>query len=239
MPKAAAYSLIWSQERERYFLTGPTQRLLLEEQASWMTWLEEHSSFAFHGRNGHLNVLREARRGGNVGYWYAYQRHKDGMMKRYLGRNSQVTPERLEDIAAQMAEDATNSPSGASLSIVPTLTPAFSPEKHDTSPKIQLEPLLMPKFQVPRHQSSLLSREHLLSLLDTSIDYKLTLIAGPAGYGKTTLASQWIAARATSPNAPHIAYLTLDEDDNDPIRFWHYLIAACQRFQPTRLSVSF
>ena len=233
MPKAAAYSLIWSQERERYFLTGPTQRLLLEEQASWMTWLEEHSSFAFHGRNGHLNVLREARRGGNVGYWYAYQRHKDGMMKRYLGRNSQVTPERLEDIAAQMAEDATNSPSGASLSIVPTLTPAFSPEKHDTSPKIQLEPLLMPKFQVPRHQSSLLSREHLLSLLDTSIDYKLTLIAGPAGYGKTTLASQWIAARATSPNAPHIAYLTLDEDDNDPIRFWHYLIAACQRFQPT------
>ena len=96
---------------------------------------------------------------------------------------------------------------------------------------MHFEPLLMPKLQLPRLQKSLLPREHLLELLDKGLEHKLTLIAGPAGYGKTTLVGQWIAKRGDRADFPQIACVTLDEGDNDPIRFWRYIIAACQKFR--------
>jgi LuxR family maltose regulon positive regulatory protein len=80
-------------------------------------------------------------------------------------------------------------------------------------------------YQLPRLQKLLILREHLLELLDKGLEYKLTLIAGPAGYGKTTSVSQWIAERGTRANFPHVASVTLDEGDNDPLRFWHYIIS--------------
>ncbi|HEV2653429.1 MAG TPA: AAA family ATPase, partial [Ktedonobacteraceae bacterium] len=96
---------------------------------------------------------------------------------------------------------------------------------------IQFEPLLVPKLQLPRAQRSLLLREHLLEMLDKGLERKLTLIAGPAGYGKTTLVGQWIEELSVQEDFPHVASVTLDEGDNDPIRFWRYIIAACQRFR--------
>ena len=96
----------------------------------------------------------------------------------------------------------------------------------------QFGPLLMPKVQLPRMQKSLLRREHLLQELDKSLDYRLTVISGPAGYGKTTAVAQWIVERSSRQDFPRVAYIALDEGDNDPIRFWRYVIAACQKFQP-------
>ena len=61
-------------------------------------------AFAFQGRNGQINLLKEKRRRGSEGYWYAYQRQASGMVKRYLGRSNQVRVERLEEIATQLAE---------------------------------------------------------------------------------------------------------------------------------------
>lgn len=96
---------------------------------------------------------------------------------------------------------------------------------------MQFEPLLLPKLQLPRLQKSLLPRERLLELLDKAVEHKLTLISGPVGYGKTTLIGQWIAERGNRMDFPQIACVTLDEGDNDPIRFWRYVIAACQQFR--------
>ncbi len=96
----------------------------------------------------------------------------------------------------------------------------------------QFGPLLMPKVQLPRMQKSLLKREHLLQELDKSLDYRLTVLSGPAGYGKTTAVIQWIAERSSRRDFPRVAYIALDEGDNDPIRFWRYVIAACQKFRP-------
>jgi len=91
----------------------------------------------------------------------------------------------------------------------------------------------MPKLRPPRPSASLLSRERLLTRLDDGISRKLTLVLAPAGFGKTTLVSEWIAARdARDVSSPPVAWIALDEGDNDPIRFWHYLIVACQTFQP-------
>ncbi|HYX48734.1 MAG TPA: hypothetical protein VE843_03275, partial [Ktedonobacteraceae bacterium] len=63
------------------------------------------------------------------------------------------------------------------------------------------------------------------------LDYRLTVISGPAGYAKTTAVAQWIAERGSRQDFPRVAYIALDEGDNDPIRFWRYVIAACQKFQ--------
>ena len=57
---------------------------------------------------------------------------------------------------------------------------------------------------------------------------KLTLISAPAGFGKTTLVSEWVAGLRSDPTA----WLSLDEGDNDPTRFLTYLVAALQTIAP-------
>ena len=55
----------------------------------------------------------------------------------------------------------------------------------------------------------------------------LTLIAAPAGYGKTTLAAEWVAGLGRP-----VAWLALDEADDDPLRFCTYFVATLQRVHP-------
>ncbi len=72
------------------------------------------------------------------------------------------------------------------------------------------------------HPSSLLvARPHLLDQLTAWLDRRLILVSAPAGYGKTALASQWL----DSVDGAY-AWLSLDEQDNDPATFLHYLVAA-------------
>ncbi len=214
MPKRAQYTICWSAERESYLLSDlqdSTAYPFVEQGGRWQLWLAEHRAFAFHGRNGQLNLLKEKRKRGHEGYWYAYRRYEGKVIKRYIGGNEQVRVERLEEIALLLTDGESSSPSAT--------VPSF-------------EPLLMPKLQLPQSQKSLLPREHLLELLDKGLERKVILISGPAGYGKTTLAAQWVAARTTRADFPHVAGVVLDEGDNDPVRFWHYIIAACQQLQP-------
>ena len=68
----------------------------------------------------------------------------------------------------------------------------------------------------------LMHRSRLVDVLDREIaGYKLVVVSTPAGYGKTTLLSQWDHVRS----AP-VTWLCLDEDDNDPDCFCRYLVAA-------------
>jgi len=70
-------------------------------------------------------------------------------------------------------------------------------------------------------------RPLLLGQLQEQIRRPLTLISAPAGFGKSTLISAWIAQRSDL-----VAWLLLDDDDNDPIRFLTYLLAALQTCHP-------
>ncbi|GCE04836.1 LuxR C-terminal-related transcriptional regulator [Dictyobacter aurantiacus] len=81
--------------------------------------------------------------------------------------------------------------------------------------------LLVTKLTIPPLRPLLLQRAQLLSVLDQSHLVPLTLLSTPAGFGKTTLLSVW----ARQYNG-RIAWLTLGEQDNDPTRFWTYVIAA-------------
>jgi LuxR family maltose regulon positive regulatory protein len=85
--------------------------------------------------------------------------------------------------------------------------------------------ILATKLYIPQPRSKIVPRIRLIERLNegTSSGSKLTLISAPAGFGKTTLVSEWIAGCGRSA-----AWLSLDEGDNDPTRFLTYLIAALQ-----------
>lgn len=84
-------------------------------------------------------------------------------------------------------------------------------------------PLLFTKLYIPPSRPNIVLRPRLIERLNEGMQRKLALISAPAGFGKTTLASEWIA----SCDRP-VTWLSLDEGDNDPTRFLSYLVAALQ-----------
>jgi LuxR family transcriptional regulator, maltose regulon positive regulatory protein len=94
-------------------------------------------------------------------------------------------------------------------------------------------PLLEMKLYVPRWQGGLVPRPRLSERLDRGTASKLVLVSAPAGFGKTTLLAQWLAAGpAASSDARSAAWLSLDREDNDPTTFWTYVIAALRTVTP-------
>jgi LuxR family maltose regulon positive regulatory protein len=89
--------------------------------------------------------------------------------------------------------------------------------------------LLSTKLYFPPARLSLVSRPHLVEHLQNGLHGSLTLVSAPAGYGKTTLMSEW---RAGIGRDVPVAWLSLDDDDNDPIRFLTYIIAALSPLKP-------
>ena len=92
-------------------------------------------------------------------------------------------------------------------------------------------PLLTTKLHVPQACYHLVSRPRLVERLDDGLaqGHTLTLIAAPAGFGKTTLATEWLYSKCDNISSRAIAWLSLDEGDNDPARFFAYLIAALRQ----------
>jgi LuxR family transcriptional regulator, maltose regulon positive regulatory protein len=86
--------------------------------------------------------------------------------------------------------------------------------------------VLKTKLNIPPAQAAWVSRPRLLKLLNTGMSRKLILVSAPAGFGKTTILSEWAGTLDPSPS-----WLSLDDDDNDPMRFWIHFIAALERPQ--------
>src|ERR1700730_489500 len=83
--------------------------------------------------------------------------------------------------------------------------------------------ILATKLYLPRLRPNVISRPRLLKRLNEGLYRNLTLISAPAGFGKTTLVSEWVAGIDRQ-----VAWLSLDEGENDPRRFLMYLVAALQ-----------
>jgi len=88
-------------------------------------------------------------------------------------------------------------------------------------------PILATKLYVPPPRPKVVLRPNLIERLKEGLHRKLTLISAPAGFGKTTLVSEW-AASCERP----VAWLSLDEGDNDPACFLTYLVSALQMVAP-------
>jgi LuxR family maltose regulon positive regulatory protein len=110
-----------------------------------------------------------------------------------------------------------------------------------------MAPLLTTKLHVPVVRRKLVSRPQLLARLDATWHRPLTLVSAPAGFGKTTLIAEWLQrltvdegrnaandttsvdTHATSSEKHACAWFSLDEQDNDPSRFFRYLVGALTR----------
>jgi LuxR family transcriptional regulator, maltose regulon positive regulatory protein len=88
-------------------------------------------------------------------------------------------------------------------------------------------PILATKLYLPPLRPNVVSRPRLLERLNEGLHRNLTLITAPAGFGKTTLVSAWVAGCDRQ-----VAWLSLDAGDSDPILFLTYLVAALQTIAP-------
>lgn len=96
-------------------------------------------------------------------------------------------------------------------------------------------PLLATRLAVPPARANLVARPRLTGRLNAAPEVRLILIVAPPGFGKTTLLTEWIAAdQQDRPEgrSEGVAWVALDEGDNDPTRFWGYLISALDRLHP-------
>ncbi len=178
----------------------------------WWEWLaDEHTTtFRFADTVGSFTARHELKRGG--WYWYAYRKREGRLHKAYLGKAEELTPERLAHVAATLASTMQQESDAAHQS------PRGSTEgQGDVT-------LLLTKLFVPLHTSKLVTRPRLLDQLTAAVRHPLTLLLAPAGWGKTTLLSAWHAA--PSGRASPLAWVSLDTGDNDPVRFWTYVLTA-------------
>ena len=95
--------------------------------------------------------------------------------------------------------------------------------------------LLATKFHIPQLRPGQVDRPRLLEKLQDILNYRLCLISAPAGFGKTTLLSEWVHHNQSS--VP-VAWVSLGDEENDPRKFWEYLIHAIQNIEPAIGGVS-
>jgi len=225
MPRHVPYLVRWFPERQAYGVDGVAAPVMLVPgHATWFAWLDSIASFAFHGRSGlRCTVRKEAMRRGSA-YWYGYRSRQGRTVKRYIGRTADLSIGRLEEVAQQIAIAVPRAPAIAETSAEQAMcAPAAAP--FPAPPP--MTPLLASKLHPPRLPGTLVARTRLLDRLDAGRAHRLTLLSAPAGFGKTTLVCQWMASRAM-PVGLSVAWVSLDAADDDPARFWRYVITACQ-----------
>src|SRR2546423_2571597 len=104
MPKIVCYALTWSPAHHVYELherQGHEALDIVPESQARLIWSSCISSFAFHGKHGSYTVRKERKQRGGE-YWYAYARVGGKLTKRYVGRDCDLTPARLEQIAQEL-----------------------------------------------------------------------------------------------------------------------------------------
>jgi LuxR family maltose regulon positive regulatory protein len=101
----------------------------------------------------------------------------------------------------------------------------------------QSDLLLVTKLYIPPASHNLVSRTRLTARLNDGLRRTLTLVSAPAGFGKTTLLSEWthtltsVFPLSSGEMRTRVAWVSLDSGDNDPARFWAYFIAALETLQ--------
>jgi LuxR family maltose regulon positive regulatory protein len=90
-----------------------------------------------------------------------------------------------------------------------------------------VDQLLATKLYTPQLDVDFVVRKRLYDFLEDGMTRKVVLVCAPAGFGKSTLVSGWLSETGRSA-----AWLSLDQGDNDPVRFWSYFIAAIQTVSP-------
>jgi LuxR family transcriptional regulator, maltose regulon positive regulatory protein len=215
---------------------------LMVDTSEWYRWLSGASIFAFRDEQGTFTARKERagnKRGGE--YWKAYRRSNGKLHRAYLGKSEELTLTRLQEAARLLASQGRNSDGADATELVPGAVSLQNCEEPQDSrqgilptaapsviePNTPRELLLSTKLHRPRPRSQLVSRSHLTERLQQGMKRPLTLVSAPAGFGKTTLLAQWLAESGMP-----VAWLSLESEDNEPIRFFSYVLAALQTLPP-------
>ncbi len=184
--------------------------------ASWQTWLAANDSFVFEGGAGHFTARCELRRGGR--YWYAYRRRGGKLAKAYLGRGDELTLERMEHAGARLA--SSREPTGPAVTLEKTPAEIMPPPEPDESNSSFLS---LSKVKPPSLPRNLVARPRLTQRLAAP----LNLVVAPSGFGKSTLLNEW----QQTCGLP-VAWISLDRDDDHPLRFWSTVATALRTANP-------
>jgi LuxR family maltose regulon positive regulatory protein len=179
------------------------------DSPAWFRWLQEGTSFAYHGLEGTFTARRSVV--GTASYWRAYRKVTGVLGCVYLGRPQDVTRDRLTAAAQRLGKASARAAETA-------------PDRAVVA--AYRDPLLRAKTQPPPLRTRRVMRERLLQPLRDE-RRRLVLIVAPSGAGKTSLIADWGAVDQRA-----LAWLTLDGNDNDPHRFLAALIAAMSDAHP-------
>jgi LuxR family maltose regulon positive regulatory protein len=94
-----------------------------------------------------------------------------------------------------------------------------------------LTTLLTTSLRIPQLHGAFMTRSILIEKMDQALRYPLTLISAPAGFGKTTLLSQWILGSHHQSLQNRVAWVSL-ENECDLRKFWTYILTAIAQIQP-------
>src|SRR5512135_3042885 len=109
MQHSALPTLSWSAAHQLYELSEgrPGEPLpLASEGPAWFAWLDQVSSFAFHGQSGSFTARKETKQRGAL-YWYAYRKTQGKLVKKYLGKTASLSLARLEQVAGGLPAERT------------------------------------------------------------------------------------------------------------------------------------
>jgi LuxR family maltose regulon positive regulatory protein len=206
--------------------------------ADWYEWLQTVRSFAFESDQGKFTARQEQAAGGKA-YWKAYRKQQGKLYQTYLGKSQDLTLERLSQAAASLSQRQTEGQSEPDIKQVNEISEPDEPEDIRPAPVVippetaSVDALTLVKMRPPAAPKELITRPRLDKQLAQIVQTKLTLISAPPGFGKTTLLADWF-----SQSRLNKGWLSLDNEDNDPARFWYYFTQVLETVQPGLISKS-
>ncbi len=191
---------------------------------AWYDWLEHHTAFTFADRVGTFHARKQGK-GVDDLKWKAYRTRTGKLYRVHLGQSGALILERLLVVARILAGEhvQVESPEVSPAEFVVTMHPVPKTAANLGSPSS----LMRTKLYRPRSRSDMISRARLIERLNDGLHGNVTLMCAPAGYGKTTLLTQWLQTIDR-----HTAWLSLDANDNELRTFVHSLTAALQTIFP-------
>lgn len=201
---------------------GGEHREIPAESDAWFTWLESARTFAFEDPSGRFTARKKRRWG--VDYWYAFRRRSGRLYETYLGKARDITLGRLRAVATRLNQ------LGGRASGAQTELPADMQLEQTVDSSLTKSHPSITKLKAPQVRLPQLVRTAAVDRLALATERPLTLVSAPAGYGKTTLLTQWLATMHLPTT-----WLSLDERDNDLVRFWTHVSAALEQAIPSLL----
>jgi LuxR family maltose regulon positive regulatory protein len=213
---------------ERGLLYQPTTGAdpIVVGTAAWFDWLEQHTAFTFVDRVFGNFLARKRGTAPGEWEWQAWGTQQGQFYRGWLGPSRTLTLARLQDTAHALADqhDPEEPPSAASdeEDAAAGYLTSSTGARHDLT-----RSLLHTKFARPRIPSDVIPRPRLLERLNAGLGGTVTLLCAPAGYGKSTLLAQWLAAISRP-----VAWFSLEAGDDELPVFMNGLSAALQRVVP-------